>query len=240
MVMQDGAPDFSAYARRALIKDRLKAEIAGRNHPAVYVVYDIIYKDGHDLRCLPLMQRLKILSATVEENDFISISRYIEEKGTQFFRLVQQMGMEGVVAKRKDSIYKCGVRSKDWVKIKNWLVEDFIIGGYARSSAHAASLLIGQFNAGKLIYLGRVSIAKSNPDFLLISQWPPVKTSPFKQLKKHNAEEESIIWLKPGLVCKVEFADYTRSGGLRQPTFRGLRFDRSPEEVTLSIPDKEN
>ena len=118
VVMTNGVPDFYALRSRSLLRDDFKINIASQTTPASFVAFDILSLGGKSLCDLPLHERKKILSANVEEND-LSISRYVETHGTALFQKAVSNNLEGIIAKRMDSKYRCGKRSHDWLKIIN-------------------------------------------------------------------------------------------------------------------------
>lgn len=113
-----------------MTSDPFKIRLHSRQFPASFTAFDILYYKDAFVTDQPLMERKKLLSKAVKENDRLSISRYIETNGIELFALTKERGLEGIVAKRKDSRYACGKRTKDWIKCKNLLDDDFIVCGY--------------------------------------------------------------------------------------------------------------
>ena len=130
IVIKDGKPDFFEIQRRSLMSNTFKIKLASSKLPASFTAFDILYYEDHEVIDLPLMQRKKLLEKTIKENDRIAISRYIEERGIEFYKLAKQNQLEGIVAKRKDSKYYLDKRTKDWIKIKNLMDDDFVVCGY--------------------------------------------------------------------------------------------------------------
>ena len=118
VVMQEGVPDFQTLLKRGQAVSAGEIKRQSERAPAVYVVFDILEKDGEILTMLPLMERKAILEKSVREGANVLLCDYIEEKGAAYFNLVLQKGLEGVVAKRKDSCYEEGMRTGSWLKIK--------------------------------------------------------------------------------------------------------------------------
>ncbi len=113
-----------------LARKSLKIEIAAKKLPACFTVFDIVYCDNKEIIDLPLMERKKLLFDTVSETPRMALSRHIESNGVDFFNLAKRQGLEGIVAKRRDSKYYFGKRTKDWVKMKALLDDDFVVCGY--------------------------------------------------------------------------------------------------------------
>ena len=113
-VIVDGRPDFFQMQRRSLTSSDFKLKLLSKKFPAVFIAYDILYTGGRQVMSLPLTERKILLAEAVEENDSLVLSRYLEQKGKDFFDITKQMGLEGIVAKKKDGIYIPG-KSKEWM-----------------------------------------------------------------------------------------------------------------------------
>lgn len=138
--------EFEFIRSRLSTTNKYSIRRLSQKTPANFVAFDILYEKTGPVMGLPLMERKAILGRGVGEGDGLVISRYIENQGVALYRLVEERGLEGVVAKRKDSTYIMGKRSKDWVKFKNWVDDDFVICGYYPSDkANVFSLVLGQY-----------------------------------------------------------------------------------------------
>ena len=224
-IVVDGKPNFFEIQRRSLMSNLFKINLASKQYPASFIAFDMIYLDGKDLTKLPLKERKKLLQNNVKENDRLAISRYIEGQGTAFYSLAEKQGLEGIVAKRKDSIYVMDSRTKNWIKIKNLQDDEFVICGYILKDKGVISLVLGQYRGQKMVYKGHVTLGVSSEAFAKISNQS--KTSPPYNPPKGN---EEAIWIRPNLVCTVKYMMLTSKGTMRQPVFKGLRPDKSPEE----------
>ena len=224
IVIIDGKPDFSEVRRRSLMSSPFKIKLAADKYPVSFAAYDILYLKDKPLLDLPLMERKEILAKIVTESPKLSISRYIETEGVKLFNLTRQQGLEGVVAKRAQSKYFCGKRTKDWIKFKNLQDDDYVICGYIIKSDAVTSLVLAQYRNARLVYKGHVTLGVSRNDFTVISDTEHT-SNPFPGTKSENT-----IWIKPVNVCKVEFMERYESGSLRQPVYKGLRLDKKPEE----------
>jgi bifunctional non-homologous end joining protein LigD len=166
----------------------------------------------------------------------IHVGGYIENRGKALFTLAKERGLEGIIAKRRNSVYRPGKRSLDWLKIKSRAQQEFIVCGFTEakgSRKHFGALLLGAYRNGKLRYFGHSgsgfsdkrladAIDRLRPFFIDKS---PVENPP-------NIPEK-IQWVRPKLVCEVAFAEWTLDGELRQTTFLGWRDDKSAREVVL-------
>ena len=232
-MLKDGKPDFEGIQRRSLMSNTFKIEIDAKRNPASFVAFDILYYDGDDLTPLPLMKRKEYLQKAVKkESERLAISRYIEGKGTAFYELAKSQNLEGIVAKRKDSVYVPGKRTKDWLKIKNLQDDDFVVCGYIFKEDHIASLVLGQYENGRLLYKGHVTMGVRGAAFEKVKQVKAISESPFDGPVPSGHGNENAVWLAPELVCTVTFMYRTENGGLRHPVFKGLRGDKLPADCT--------
>lgn len=226
-VLRDGRTDFFEIQKRVMMSNLIKIRLAAQRHPACFTAFDILFYDGRETAALPLMERKELLaSAVMEENDRFSVSRYIEKQGKAFFAMTGEQGLEGIVAKKKESRYYFDKRTKDWIKIKNMEDEDFVICGYIYKENHMISLVLGQYDEGRLIYKGHVTLGVSGAVVEQIRGLTCDEPS-FAAVPKGN---EKTVWVRPERVCTVEFMEKTENGGYRQPVFKGIRDDKAPEE----------
>ena len=228
VAMRAGKPSFADVQRRSLLHDPFKIELAARKSPVSLVAFDLLWLDGRDLTQLPLAERRELLRQTVVEDARLSLTRAVEGQGEALYRLAGQNGLEGVVAKRKASRYYPGHRTKDWVKMKNLMDDDFVVCGYICKSDPIVSLVLGQYRQGALCYCGHVTLGVSGPDFQLLLRQPAQTAPPLPVPAGHG--NERAVWLPPRFVCTVHFMQRLPGGTLRQPVFKGLRPDKSPED----------
>lgn len=234
-VIKDGKPDFSEIQRRSLMTNSMKIELASQSSPACFTAFDILYYQDRAVNLLPLMGRKKLLKDVVRsESERFARARYIERKGIDFYNLTEQQELEGIVAKRKDSLYYFDKRTKDWIKCKNLKDEDFVVCGYIPKENGMTSIVLGQYLNGKLTYQGHVSLGVGGENFRKIKDLPRRSNSPFD----NYSDNSYTRWVDPVLVCKVEYMTRNESGSMRQPVFKGLRFDKRPDECQLRINQK--
>lgn len=227
-ILKNGAVDFYEIQRRALMTNPFKIELASLRYPACYVAYDILYVSDKITIELPLMERKKILQETIIENNFISLSRHIEENGIALFEAAKAQNLEGIVAKKKDSKYYFDKRTKNWIKCKIMATDDCVICGYIRKANNMTSIVLGQYDDCKLIYKGHVTLGVSL-SILNDYNYKVIDSAPFDSVPPGN---ENAVWLEPELVCVVESMP-TEKNSFRQPVFKGIRDDKLPEECTL-------
>lgn len=228
VVNREGKPDFQEMQRRTLMTNKFRIELAASKLPISFIAYDIIYLGDKQIIDLPLIERKYILQKTVKENDRLAISRYIEEKGIDLYALTVQEDLEGIVAKRKDSKYYLGRKSKDWIKIKYLKDDDYVICGYIEKS-DGLSIVLAQYKNNELVYKGHVTML-NKADYVTIVSTKSIRNPEFSVSKRN----ENITWIEPKNVCTVQYMLKTESGGLRQPVYKGLRTDKSPYECIES------
>ncbi len=221
--LKAGKPDFYGIQKRSLMTDEFKISLCARKNPVQFVAYDMLYVGKTDLTDMPLTERKKLLEENVKEGNNLSISRYVEERGREFFELVKEQNLEGIVAKKKDGKYYIGKRAREWVKIKVMQDEDLYVFGYQTDSGgNVKDLILGFFDKnGKAVCRGKVYLGVSSEDRKLVSQFAfnnRVSTPWFSQYK-------NAVWLKPELKGTAHFMQETQSGHMRQPVWKGLRDD---------------
>jgi bifunctional non-homologous end joining protein LigD len=212
----------------------------------VYYVFDLIWYEGKDLTGLPLSERQAILAAVLpQDDDRIRLSKVFKAKGTDFFDAAVKMGLEGIIAKKADSTYLKDNRSSDWLKIKVHLRQEVVIAGFTKNegtSKQFSSLLLGVYENEKLIYAGKVGTGFNDKDQKkMMAQFEPliVNNSPFSEIPdvnkpsrfRRNPPKAKATWLKPELVCEVEFSEVTGDGVFRHPSFQGMRIDKKAKSV---------
>jgi bifunctional non-homologous end joining protein LigD/DNA ligase-1 len=233
IILKDGKPDFFEIQKRSLTTNSFKIKLQSAQYPASFIAFDVLYYKDHETVSLPLSERKQILgSLVVTENNRLSVSRYLEREGIAFYQLAVQQELEGIVAKRKDSRYFFGKRTKDWIKIKNLLDEDFVVCGYIQKENNVISVVLGQYRDNKLIFKGHVTLGVSTADFRLMASQKHIDFPPFQETPPGN---ENAVWLEPKLVCTVKYMMKTGTGSMRQPVFKGLREDKLPTECIESM-----
>ncbi|MFC5873211.1 DNA ligase D [Chryseobacterium arachidis] len=213
----------------------------------VYYVFDLLWHKGKDLRDLPLTDRKAILKEILPKSEKILISEHFHTSGISFLEEARKLGLEGIMAKRADSLYYSKVRSKDWLKIKANKRQEVVIGGYTLnddSSKLFSSILVGVYEGKDLIYTGKVGTGfneKLQREMMELFKPLVIKKAPFAgepdvnkpSRFRPNPPHASVTWLKPELVCEVSFTEITSDGVMRHPSFDGMREDKSAKKVVL-------
>ncbi|MBV8252406.1 MAG: DNA ligase D [Chitinophaga sp.] len=207
----------------------------GRSAHLVYYIFDLLWYEGKDLRQLPLIERKELLREIIPLNHpLLRYSDHITEEGTAFYKVAVERGLEGVMAKKMDSVYSTGRRTDTWLKVKNNHQTEAIICGYTKgrnSRKYFGAVVLGKYIGKKLTYIGHTG-GGFNEELLktLHGKFQPLVSavSPFHPIPKTNMP---VTWLKPVLVCTVKYAQITAEGLLRQPIFLGMREDKKgPKE----------
>ena len=211
----------------------------------VYIVFDILYLDGKDVKELPLLERRKMLKKNLPKHEIIRFSEAVDSTATDFLRNAHQLGMEGIMAKKEDSTYTEGVRTKEWLKIKANKRHEVVIGGYTQnegSSKTFSSLLVGVYEKDKLNYIGKIGTgftAAMQKEMLAKMKKLVTTKVPFTEIPdvnkpsrfQPNPPKSKATWLKPQLVCEVSYTEMTADGVMRHPSFEGMRTDTKAKEV---------
>ncbi|RKE52403.1 DNA ligase D [Sphingobacterium detergens] len=212
----------------------------GHESPIKYCVFDLLWMDGHDLRDFPLTERKELLKILVKDNDVFRFSDSFDD-GPALYLQMLDLNLEGIVAKRKDSVYTEGNRGNDWLKTPTRKRQEFVIGGWAESDKARSfkSLLFGAYENGKFTWIGRSGGGfkdKEMPGILKKLQAIEIDESPFVN-KVLDTKGAKMHWVKPQLVANFEFATWTKTGRIRKPaTFLGFRLDKKPKQVVREVP----
>lgn len=219
--------------------------------PVVYYLFDLLHEDGHDLTRLPLVERKQRLEQLLQRaSPLLRYSAPLEAPPAKLWPRIVELGLEGVIAKRRDSRYEIGRRSGAWLKIKTHHEQEFVIGGYTAPQGtrpYFGSVLVGHYDENRLQFVGRVGTgfnARLLETLYRQFQEYRVASCPFANLPTQRdgrfgqgitaAEMRRCVWLKPVLVCQVRFQEWTRDAQLRQPVFLGLRDDKRAKDVKKS------
>ncbi|WP_312433151.1 ATP-dependent DNA ligase [Lacrimispora sp.] len=230
IVLVNGKPDFYEVQRRTILTDPFKMQLAYKKHPANFVTYDILYYKDKQVTNLPLIERKKLLDEVISESDILSKSRYVETDGIAIYNFAEANSLEGVVGKKKSSLYWLGKRSKDWKKIKVLKEEDFICIGYMFNKNSMTTLILAKYDdKDDLIITNHVSlgvsISKLKQHGMKISDCPIDSLTGYAE----------ATWIEP-MVCTIEYMPSEKEG-FRQPVFKEVRDDKSPRECRIKEDD---
>ncbi|MFQ6019273.1 MAG: non-homologous end-joining DNA ligase, partial [Dehalococcoidia bacterium] len=236
---EEGRPSFQRLQQRLNLTREADIRRAEEHTPVLYYVFDLLYLDGYDLRATALAQRKALLERVLLPSDHVRLLEHFREDGQAAYEAAIAHGLEGVLAKRRDSVYESGRRSHHWLKVKATLSDEFVIGGYSQGQGSRAdafgALLLGYYDdGGGLVYAGHVGTGFNDRTLAdLRRRLDSIRSDecPFAETPPLNAP---TTWVRPRLVVEVKFAQRTKDGRLRAPVFLRLREDKPPEEVRPS------
>jgi bifunctional non-homologous end joining protein LigD len=233
---EQGVPDFQQ------LQNSLKR---GSDNSLVYYLFDVPHLEQFDLTDVPLVDRKELVlrlvrSITPEDSGPVRYSDHIRGQGEQIWQHACRGALEGIVSKLADGRYKQS-RSTSWLKVKCLKRQEFVIGGFTKPSGARTdfgALLLGYYDGNDLRYCGRVGTGFTHESLRQVKaelRRRTVEAAPFINPPR-GAPNRHVTWVRPELVCEVEFSQWTRDGILRHPSFQGLREDKDPQQVTREVP----
>ena len=241
---EDGLPDFEVMQRHANPIARQHLERLETAPPIIYYAFDLLHLDGMSLQRLPLHARKEALLRSLVPGDSLQAIDHVEARGDALFDAVHRMGLEGVVAKDRNSTYEPGVRSRHWLKAKHTQSQEFVVGGYTEGQGERAStfgaLILGHQTNDGLTYCGAVGSGFDRAMLEgLAEELRALDTAEPPFANAEAVDEQSPRWVRPEMVATVRFDRWTGDGKLRAPVFVGLRPEIDPAAVTRERPDAE-
>jgi len=236
VVLKDGKPSFYHLQEREHTDSKLRINVLSKRLPATYFAYDVLYTQSNGwIMNLPLIERRRILEEISANTNRILISDYIRGRGEEFYKRAVELGLEGIMAKKAESTYKPGRRSREWIKLKKAQTADCVIVGWMEGEGGRensfGSLVLALKDGERFKYVGRVG---TGFDFRFLESFieklKAIETD--KPVIEEREFPRRVHWVKPKYVCEVEFLEFTNSGKLRAPVFLRLREDKSVEECT--------
>ncbi len=232
-----GRPDFGLLQQRMHVVDPAQIRTLVERVPVAYLVFDLLHLAGRDLLDLPYMARRELLEQLDLDGDGFAVPPAFAGDAHAALATSLERGLEGVVAKRRDSRYEPGRRSRHWLKVKHVRMQEVVVGGWrpgaGRREGTIGSLLVGVPGPDGLAYVGHVGTGFSDAVLdALDGMLRPLRqpASPFAT-EVPRADARDAVWVEPRLVGEVAYGEWTRDGRLRHPTWRGLRPDKSPADV---------
>jgi bifunctional non-homologous end joining protein LigD len=228
-----GRPSFERLQSRMHLGSESAVRRRMRDIPVTYVAFDLLYLDGRSTLPLPYEQRRQVLDALELEGPAWRAPAYHRGEGGALLEATRKLGIEGIVAKRLDSPYEAGRRSSGWLKIKNVCEQDVVIGGWTPGEGgrggRLGALVAGVMEDGKLVYVGKVGTGFTETTLAVLQRELQAlrrSDSPFEG----RQPPKGTIFVEPRLVARVELREWTGSGTMRAPSFKGLRDDKDPQE----------
>jgi bifunctional non-homologous end joining protein LigD len=233
---EQGRPSFAALQRRMHIGSATQAKRLAKASPVTYMIFDLLWLDGHSLMGLPYRDRRELLLALALNGEAWQTPEQLQGKGNDVLAATARQRLEGIVAKRLDSLYEPGARPTSWVKVKNVGRQELVVGGWVpgegKRERRIGALLVGVYEPdGAFRYAGRVGTGFSEAELdRLAKLLAPLQRddSPFTA---GEAPPRGAVFCEPQLVAEVEFTEWTAAGSLRHPSYKGLRDDKAATEV---------
>jgi bifunctional non-homologous end joining protein LigD len=230
---EEGRPSFERLQSRMHLASDSAVRRRMRDIPATYVIFDLLYLDGHTTMSLSYEERRELLEALELEGPAWRTPAYHRGEGKALLAATRELGIEGVVAKKLDCPYQPGARASHWIKVKNVHTQDVVIGGWTPGEGgrvtSLGSLAVGVMEDGELVYAGKVGTGFTEQTLSLLKrELEPLRRD--SSAFTGRQPPKGTIFVEPQLVAHVEFREWTKSGTLRAPSFKGLRPDISPQE----------
>jgi DNA ligase D-like protein (predicted ligase) len=216
-----------------------------------YFVFDLLVYQNRDLTKLPFIERREAMKATLKfASPRLRTAEHLETTGEEMLRVARELGLEGVVAKRRDGRYEAGKRSGSWAKFRLNSGQELVIGGYIPGARGVDSIIVGYYRGSELTYVARVRNGfVTATRRLVLQKLRPlvVPTCPFVNLPETHKgrwgdgltadEMKKCVWVKPEVVAQIEYLEWTDGDHLRHTKFAGLREDKNAQSVVKEIAD---
>jgi len=238
VAFRGGRPSFERLQERMHLRDPRRIARLAVENPVVYMVFDLLSDAGQDLTGLPLSGRRARLEDLITPSEHIQISPLTVGNGTALFNAAREQHLEGIVAKRLDSVYVPGRRHPNWRKIKVVHEVDTVIVGWRPGSRGRASglgsLVVALFDGDELRSVGSVGSGFDHRSLRAMEELLELVATDEPPLPADTIQDAPAVhWVRPELVAVVEYREVTSSGHLRAPVFKGMRSDKPPAECTI-------
>jgi bifunctional non-homologous end joining protein LigD len=238
VALSGGVPSFSALADRMHVSNARRAQALAETNPVTLIVFDVLRLDGRDLTGEPLEVRRALLETLGLDGARWQVPATYDD-GQMLLDATAQQGLEGVVSKKLGSRYHPGRRSKDWLKFPNRPTDSYVVGGWrleTDSTSRLGAVLVGRPGPDGLSYRGRVGsgiAGREGPRLKTLLEPLVTDTSPFCD-EVPRIDARGTVWVRPEMVVEIQaLGGITPGGRLRQPAYRGVRSDLSPQDLTI-------
>ncbi len=226
----DGRPDYPRLRQRLAGGARMRDEI-----PTAYLAFDALYLEGRPQLRQPVIRRRARLAKSVEAGGHLFVPAHIEEDGVELFEACLERGLEGVVAKHRQSPYVTGQRSPFWLKVKAVKSDDFVVIGWTGDAPFDA-LVVGYHEDGRLLPCGTVGGGYDDEALRVIRAAIEELATEASPLEPPPIMMRPVHWLRPELVVSIRYSEWSPDGTLRFPIFNGLRPEVHPAEAVRHRP----
>lgn len=234
IALRNGKPSFLELQKRGQLRNDTQIRNTAKIIPVVYVVFDLIYLNYQPIFNEPIEKRRLLLVENLNPTAELILADFIADQGIAYFNSISEMGLEGVIAKKKGSIYFPGKRVKTWLKFKRKKTGAFLICGFVinrTSRGELSSLILGAYLEDNLTFFGMVGTGFSQKELEILLkelQKITINTCPFTG--SNNIQPKYVFWTRPIIVCEVEYLELTDDGSLRHPSFKNFRPDLKPKD----------
>ena len=232
---EKGRPDFRKVINRLQAKSGTDYTRLVKSNPAMCYLFDCLYLDGRAITDEPIERRRSWMIDSVKQNDYYRISETMED-GVALFEAVKKMGMEGIMAKCKNSRYLPGKRSENWLKVKVRKTADCLVIGFTEGKGermqYFGALHLGQYEKDKLVYRGKVGTGFDQELMKKISDQLTTIKKISRPIEKKPVDNAVSVWLEPKLCCEITYSSITVNDTFREPVFLKLRPDLTPEDIS--------
>ena len=238
---EKGISRFHLIQPRIANSDPNSVAHLARSTPVVYFAFDLLYLNGSDLRNVPLVERRKLLEHVITPSEVLRVSEVFPGAGEEMLEAAREHGLEGLIAKHAASRYE-SKRSREWLKIKIVNEQEFVIGGFTEPQGerqYFGALVLGVYEGNKLLWVGNVGTGFDQK--MLASLYQRLESLVVKQcpFAVRPTPDRGMTWVRPELVCRVKYQQWTLDKRLRAPVFIGLRNDIVPQEVKRELVEQE-
>jgi bifunctional non-homologous end joining protein LigD len=233
---EHGRPSFAALQRRMHVGSPTQVKRLAKDSPVTYMIFDLLWLDGHSLMELSYEQRHELLDALSLSGGSWQTPGHLEGRGRDVLKATAEQQLEGIVAKRLDAPYEPGARSSAWTKIKNVGRQELVIGGWlpgeGRRKQRIGALLVGVYDRdGALRYAGRVGTGFGDAELDRLAKLLAARKREDSPFTAGESAPRGAVFAQPELVAEIEFTEWTAAGVLRHPSYKGLREDKDAREV---------
>ena len=233
-----GRPSFERLQQRMHVESESTIRRLMNEVPVAYVLFDLLWEDGHSLMEQPYEERREHLVALGLNGPSWQTAPNEVGDGDTTRKISTEFGLEGVVAKRLDSRYEPGTRSRAWIKVKNFLQQEFVVGGWQPGehgrTGSIGSLAVGYYDGDVLVYAGKVGSGLSGPVIERFERMFEEQARPDSPFERGRVPK-GVQFVNPTIVVEVRFGEWTSAGNIRQPTFLGKRDDKDPRSVVREL-----
>ena len=234
-VNEQGRPSFERLQERMGLSNEADVRRKMREVPVAYMIFDLLYLDGRTTMGLPYRERRRILEGLKLKGRYWQTPESVEGDGEVMLETSRNAQMEGIMAKRLDSEYQAGRRSDRWLKVKNRVDQELVIGGWlpgeGTREGRVGALLVGYYEGGRLVFAGKVGTGFTEQMLKRLAALLGPLRRPDSPFEAGIAPPKGSLFVEPRLVGEFRFAEWTRTGQLRHPSFKGLREDKEARLV---------